>query len=448
LASTARRSPPSVRLDSIKDSLRLDSIKDSLLSLPVTPAAAERTKPPASAIILGLLAALAASGPISTDLYLPSLPRLRVLLGASVSEAQLTLSLFLAGFAVGGLIYGPLSDRFGRRPVMLAGMIIYILGSIACALAPSIEILIIARFIQALGGSAGISLSRAMIRDLYGPLGAARALAVIGAAMALAPMIGPILGGAVEAQFGWRANFVLLIFFGLLCLSGIWFLLAETNHRLNPLATRPRTLVMNYLTLLKQPHFRAYAAMVTCCYGGLFAFISGSSYVLMDVLKLTPAAYGICFSIVVTGYIFGTLISIRLGKRLGIAGMIGLGATAALSGSLVMVFIAWSLHLEGLWGVAAIVFPMMFYTAGVGMMLPNSQAGAIAPFPHMAGTASSLLSFTQMTGAALFGVLLGHLYDGTARPMASALALMGVACFGIWLYRLRHPGPITPSDIS
>lgn len=408
---------------------------------PVSPASTAQTKPPASAIILGLLAALAASGPISTDLYLPSLPRLRVLLDASVSEAQLTLSLFLAGFAVGGLIYGPLSDRFGRRPLMLSGMVVYVLGSLVCAVAPNIEVLIIARFIQALGGSAGISLSRAMIRDLYGPLGAARALAVIGAAMAIAPMVGPILGGAIEAHFGWRANFAVLIFFGLICLSGIWFLLTETNHRLNPLATQPRTLAANYLTLLRQPHFRAYAAMVTCCYGGLFAFISGSSYVLMDVLKLTPAAYGVCFSIVVTGYIFGTLTSIRLGKRLGIAGMIGLGAASALSGSLVMALMAWLLHLDGLWGVAAIVVPMMFYTAGVGMMLPNSQAGAIAPFPHMAGTASSLLSFMQMAGAALFGVLLGHLYDGTSRPMASALALMGAACFGIWLYRLRHPGP-------
>jgi len=417
------------------------------LTLPVSSAAA-REKPPASSIVLGLLAALAASGPISTDLYLPSLPRLRILLAASVSEAQLTLSLFLAGFAVGGLIYGPLSDRFGRRPLMLGGMIIYIFGSIACAMAPNIEVLIVARFIQALGGSAGISLSRAMIRDLYGPLGAARALAIIGAAMAIAPMIGPIMGGAIEAQFGWRANFVVLIFFGLLCLSGIWRLLTESNHRLNPEATRPGTLVTNYLTLLQQPHFRGYAAMVTCCYGGLFAFISGSSYVLMDVLKLAPAAYGICFSIVVTGYIIGTLTSVRLGRRFGIAGMIGLGAASALSGSLTMVALAWSLHLEGLWGVAAIVFPMMFYTAGVGMMLPNSQAGAIAPFPHMAGTASSLLSFTQMTGAALFGVLLGHLYDGTARPMASALALMGAACFGIWLYRLRHPGPATQPSQS
>lgn len=418
------------------------------MTLPVSPVPEVRTKPPASAIILGLLAALAAAGPISTDLYLPSLPRLRVLLDASVSEAQLTLSLFLAGFAVGGLIYGPLSDRFGRRPLMLSGMVVYILGSLACALAPNIEVLIIARFIQALGGSAGISLSRAMIRDLYGPLGAARALAVIGAAMAIAPMVGPILGGAIEAQFGWRANFAVLILFGVLCLSGIWFLLTETNHRLNPLATRPRILVTNYVTLLQQPHFRAYAAMVTCCYGGLFAFISGSSYVLMDVLKLTPAAYGICFSIVVTGYIFGTLTSIRLGKSLGIAGMIGLGAVSALGGSLVMALIAWLLHLDGLWGVVAIVVPMMFYTAGVGMMLPNSQAGAIAPFPHMAGTASSLLSFMQMAGAALFGVLLGHLYDGTSRPMASALALMGAACFGIWLYRLRHPGPATQSSAS
>lgn len=414
------------------------------MTLPVS-SSAGREKPPASPIVLGLLAALAASGPISTDLYLPSLPRLRILLDAAVSEAQLTLSLFLAGFAVGGLIYGPLSDRFGRRPLMLSGMFIYILGSIACALAPNIEVLIAARFIQALGGSAGISLSRAMIRDLYGPLGAARALAIIGAAMAIAPMIGPIIGGAIEAHFGWRANFVVLIFFGLLCLSGIWRLLIETNHRLNPAATHPGTLAANYATLLRQPHFRAYAAMVTCCYGGLFAFISGSSYVLMDILKLTPTAYGICFSVVVTGYIAGTLTSIRLGKRLGIAGMIGLGAASAFGGSLVMVFLAWSFHLEGFWGVVAIVCPMMFYTAGVGMMLPNSQAGAIAPFPHMAGTASSLLSFTQMTGAALFGVLLGHLYDGTARPMASALALMGAACFGIWLYRLRHPGPATQS---
>ncbi|MEZ5648152.1 MAG: multidrug effflux MFS transporter [Alphaproteobacteria bacterium] len=400
-------------------------------------------KPPASGIILALLAALAASGPISTDLYLPSLPRLRLLLGASVAEAQLTLSFFLAGFAIGGLLYGPLSDRFGRRPLMFAGMSVYVLGSLACAFAPTIEFLIAARFIQALGGCAGISLSRAMVRDLYGPLGAAKALAIIGAAMAIAPMIGPVLGGTIEAHFGWRANFGVLIFFGLSCLGGIWYLLAETNRHLNPLATRPTAILANYRALLRQPHFRSYTAMITCCYGGLFAFISGSSYVLMDVIGLSPAAYGFCFSIVVVGYILGTLTSIRFGHRLGIERMIGLGAGISSIGGMIMACTAWITPLYGKLGVAAIVLPMMLYTAGVGMMLPNSQAGAIAPFPHMAGTASSLLGFMQMTGAALFGALLGHFYDGTARPMASALALMGSLCLVIWLHRLRHSPPLT-----
>jgi DHA1 family bicyclomycin/chloramphenicol resistance-like MFS transporter len=378
-----------------------------------------------------LLAALVALGPVSTDLYLPSLPGLARAFGTDVAEVQLTLSVFLVGLAGGQLVYGPLSDRFGRRPVLLAGLIIYTAASVACALAPSMNVLIAGRFLQAIGACAGPVLGRAIVRDVHGREEAARILSYMAAAMALAPAIGPILGGFLEVWFGWQANFVALTVYGAAGLISTFALLPETNSHKDPTATRPMSLLTNYGALLRHRVYLGYALCVAFGYGGIFSFISGSSFVLVDTIGLPPDQYGFCFAAIVVGYMAGTITGGRITRRHGIDRMVTLGGAIALCGGVVLALSGWlgpSLGLaSGPAGAAAIVLPMMVFMAGVGFVMPNSMAGAIGPFPQMAGAASALLGFLQMSFGAVVGIAVGHLHDGTARPMTAAIALAGAA---------------------
>ncbi len=376
-----------------------------------------------SAPVIVLLTVLVALGPISTDLYLPSLPSLMSYFSASEADVQLTLSIFLVGLAASQLIYGPLSDRFGRRPVLLAGLVIYLAASIACMLAPSIGFLIAARFLQALGACVGPVLCRAVVRDVYGREGAARVLSYLAAAMAIAPLLGPILGGYLQAWFGWRANFAALVIYGLGGLVGAATMLPETHHDRNPLATRPSNILETYLMLAGQRRYVGYVLSSAFAYSGIFCFISGSSFVLMGMMKLEPHAYGYCFAAVVAGYIAGATLAGKLARKATIHHMIAAGGAIALVGGLVLVALA----LAGVDTVMAIVAPTTIYLFGVGMVMANSMAGAIGPYPRAAGAASALLGFTQMSTAALVGAAIGHATDGTQMPMVIALALSAIA---------------------
>ena len=386
---------------------------------------------PNSLAVTVLLSALVALGPISTDLYLPSLPGLARGFGVPVSEVQLTLSVFLAGLATAQLIYGPLSDRFGRRPVLVAGLCLYVIATLACMLAPSVPWLVMARFVQATGACVGPVLGRAVVRDVYGREGAARVLSYLSAAMALAPAIGPILGGFLEVSFGWRANFLALAIYGGAGLIATLAILPETNQHADPDAARPRRIVAGYRGFIGH---RAYLGYALCCafsYSGIFAFISGSSFVLVDVVGLAPDAFGFCFAAVVIGYIIGTILAGRLSRRHGIDRLIAVGARIAmLSGALLAGLAIAGAATTGLPGTLAIVLPMLVYMIGVGLVLPNSIAGAIGPFPRAAGAASALLGFIQMTLAAFAGIAVARFHDGSSVPMALGIAIPSLA---IWL---------------
>lgn len=389
---------------------------------------------PQSRAVAVLLTCLVAVGPISTDLYLPSLPSLVGVFHTDVARVQLTLSVFLLGFALSQLVYGPLSDRFGRRPMLVIGMAIYLAATIACTLATSIEELITARFFQALGGCCGPVLGRAVVRDVYGVERAARMLAYMGAAMALAPALGPVIGGYLLTWFGWKSSFYLLAGFGVACLSGVLAWLPETNTHRNPLATDPATLAQNYATIGSHKSFPGYALCVAFGYGVIFVFISGSSFVLVDVLGVAPQNFGYCFATAVAGYVVGTLSSGRLTLKLGINRMIALGTALAAVAGLAMAALA----LAGIYTVAAIMVPIVFCFAGVGLNFPNAVAGAIGPFPKMAGAASALMGFIQMSCAAAIGYGVGHLHDGTPVPMAVAMALVGCAGFAAYWFLVRR----------
>lgn len=388
--------------------------------------------------VFPLIVALVAIGPLSTDLYLPSLPSIARDLGTGVAQAQLTLSAYMTAFALVQLAYGPLSDRFGRKPVALGGIAIYTAATLACALAPTIETLIWARAAQAAGACAGVVLGRAIVRDVYGPEGTARALAAVGSVMAFAPAIGPILGGLIETWFGWRWNFALLLSFALVllvCLTA----LDETNARKNPRATELAPLLRNYRTLLGDRVYLGYALSVSFTYAGLFAFISGSSFVLIDVLGLAPAIYAWFFAFCVLGYFTGTRITVAFNKRLGTDRMIHLGATINILGGGVMLATALSgLAQPGIAGACWLVGPMAVYMVGMGIVMPNGQGGALANYAKMAGAASALMGFGHFAIAALVGVAFGQLHDGGVVALPALVFACALATYASFACLVRR----------
>ncbi len=295
---------------------------------------------PNHAAVTALLTALVALGPMSTDLYLPSLPALTAYFGVGEAAGQLTLSAFLLGLAGGQIIYGPLSDRYGRRPVLLFGIGLYAAASIVCAAASSIEALVIARFCQACGACVGPVLGRAVVRDVYGREGAARIMSYMSAAIALAPAIGPIIGGFVETWFGWRANFVVLLLYGAAALALTFLLLPETNTHRDTGRMSPARIARAYISFFGERAYFGYVFTVAFGYCGIFAFISASSFILVDSAGLSPGLYGFCFAAVVLGYIAGTLISGRLSARLGIDRLIAIGSLVGFAGALLVLILA------------------------------------------------------------------------------------------------------------
>ncbi len=240
-----------------------------------------------------LLALLTSMGPLSTDMYLPSLPDISQSMGTDDARTQLTLSVFLFGFAAGMLIYGPLADRLGRKPVLLSGLILFVLASIGCTFSPTIDVLIAGRFVQALGAAGPVVLARAIVRDLYRGPEAGRMLSHMGAIMGLVPAIAPVLGGVLHEAFGWRIIFAIIAALGLALLVLGAFSLPETLKNANRRASSPRQILRDYRHLLQNRGFRFYVAFACLSFAGLFAFISGSSFVLQDNYGLSPQIYGL-----------------------------------------------------------------------------------------------------------------------------------------------------------
>ncbi len=383
-----------------------------------------------------LLTGLVAFQAISTDLYLASLPTLQRVFATDEARVQLTLSVFLLGSAVMQLAYGPISDRFGRRPVLRFAIALYVAASIACALAPTIEALIIFRLLQAIGSCAGVTLGRAVARDLYAPTVAAQVLAYMASAMALAPIIGPMLGSWMTVALGWQANFLFLAGFGAICLIGVYTLLDETNLRPSPTALDPKRLVANYASLLSDRVFLGYALAVTLAYCGIFSFISGSSFTLINVLGLPTEQFGFCFAAAAAGYSAGALMAGRLIQRFGIERMVVVGTSLSAAFGLIGAALAWA----GIASVVAVVLPFILVMIGIGFTLPAGIAGAIGPYPRMAGAASAMVGFLQLGIAAAVGVGVGNILDDTTRPMMTAIAVVSVAGLAsFWRLVLRVP---------
>lgn len=394
---------------------------------------------PTTAIAV-LITTLVALGPLSTDFYLPALPAITLALGTDVGSTQMTLSVFLAGFGVGQLAYGPLSDRFGRRPVLMVGLVIYVLASIACTLAPAIETLIAARFLQALGACAGPVLGRAIVRDIYGPQDSARILSYMGAAMALAPLLGPVLGGTLTVWFGWRSTFVFLTLFSLIQSVLVWRMLDETNTQRDPGALRPSQILDNFKTLMGDRLYRGVLLCNAFIYAGLFSFISGSPFVFINIFGFSPQTMGLAFGVMVSGYIVGTTISGRLSRRYGAHRLLFVGAVLGALAGVTMLMLA----LAGWEHPVSVMGPMVFFSCSLGLVMPNATAMGLAPYPKMAGAAASLMGFVQMSLSALVGTLVGHSLNGSVLPMVLGIVAGGVCCLLSYLLWVR-PDALAPA---
>lgn len=380
------------------------------------------TDPPAPPLRLALvLTAVVGLGALSIDMFLPSLPAIAREFGTGAGTAQLTVTLFLMALAAAQLVFGPLSDRFGRRRVLLGGLALYAVGGLGCWLAPGIRLLIAARVLQAVGAASGPVVARAIVRDVYAPQRAARILAYMGTAQALTPILAPVVGGLVHDHLGWRAVFLVLAGLGTVFTAAAAAFVRETHLRHDPGALA--NLPANARTLLRDRVYLRYVLLMALMFGGQFAFISGSSFVLVAVLGMAPARYGLAFGAVACGLMAGSFVSARLTLRLGIDRLIRGGTLLGAAAGSAMAGLVWL----GLATPATIVVPMAAFALGLGLTLPNAMAGAIGPFPHMAGLASAVLGFLQLTASALYGIAVGQLYDGTARPMATAIATAGLA---------------------
>lgn len=379
----------------------------------------------AHAPLLLLITAFLMLQPLSTDLYLASLPGLASAFDVPVSKVQLTLSLFVIGFGGAQLIIGPLSDRFGRRPILLGGLALYVAASALCGLSQSIGMLIAARFLQALGCCAAVIIARAIVRDAYDPAHSMRVVAKASTWLSLAPIFGPILGSYLQVTFGWRAAFVALGLFsaGLMALS-TWRL-PETNMHKDPRATELRGLLANYRIVLGAREFWAHALPGALSYGSIFSFISGSSFVLIKVLEVPTAWFGYCFAFGVSGYMSGTILCRRLLHTLGAHRTFRIGSALSLvTGVAFLAAVAagiahWSLMLAA-----------MFLTMGAhGINFPIAQSGAVAPFPQQAGTAAGLMGALYMSVAFAVGTIVGATHNGTLYPLALIACTIGMLIF-------------------
>lgn len=353
-----------------------------------------------------ILVAMTALGPLALNIFMPSMPGLAKDFDVEYGFVQLTLTFYLIGLGIAQLVYGPISDHWGRRPVLLWGLGIYCIGSIACALAPSITWLMLGRGLQAIGGCAGLVLGRAIIRDLYDRDRSAAMIGYVTMAMSLAPMLSPVLGGYLDTLFGWRASFAFCSLAGLAVYAWVIFTLPETLAQ-RGLGEGAAALLRGYGELLRSPAFCGYVLQTAFTSGVFFAFIAGAPFVVVTVMGLPASAYGLWFIVVSIGYLIGNFFTGRFAVRLGVDRMIAYGAITQLVGISALALASWlgPLNLPG------IFLPMAVVAMSNGLTLPNGIAGAISVNPRAAGAAAGLSGALQMLTGAIAAVLVGYGQD-------------------------------------
>jgi DHA1 family bicyclomycin/chloramphenicol resistance-like MFS transporter len=372
-----------------------------------------------------LLGALIGVAPFTMDIYLASMPSMTDALAATPEEVQLTLSVYMYGWGFAQLAAGPLSDRYGRRPALLYGLAVFVAASIACALSRNVYVLIAARLVQALSLAPIAVVPRAVVRDLHSGDKAAHMLSLMGIVLGIAPIAAPIIGSQLHVLFGWQANFVLVALYGVVLWAFVLRSLPETLARRDVDATRPAIIRANYARLLRSRTFCGYMLVAAAAFSGLFAFLAGSAFVFVSVLGESERSFGLMFGAVMLGSITGSTLGSRLVPRLGIERMVRMGTSLMVVAGIALAGLALADASHPL----AIIVPMFVYMVSFMLTMPPATAGALTPFPQIAGSASSLLAFCQFLAASTAALIVGLTFDGTARPMALTIAAASVAAF-------------------
>ncbi len=377
--------------------------------------------------LIALLTALAALGQFASSAYLPSMPAMEVGLGASASAVQLTMTAYLATFAMMQLVYGPISDRFGRRPVMLWGGVLFIVGSLLCMVAPTIEVVILGRAVQAFGACAGVVASRAVTRDLFEGPELTRVNAAIAMAFSLVPAVAPVVGGGLQMLVGWPGSFAAAAIFGLLVLIPVVVYLRETNrstmHRLDF-----GSVWAGYREVAAHPQFRAYALTTSAVMGGLFAFLTGAPSVLVGdgPGQISPIEFGIYPALSIPGFIVSGLIVRKSVARTGDSPLMKRGALFACLGGVLMV----AFTMIPIGTIGEVLIPMIVFVIGMGFVFSVGHAGALRHFKERAGTASALMGVSQIGTAALFSAIVAALAGLGVLSFAIAMTIAGIAAVG------------------
>jgi MFS transporter, DHA1 family, multidrug resistance protein len=390
---------------------------------------------PGSLWFTTLLGALTATTAFATDMSLPALPTLAATYGASPERVQLTLSLFILGYGGGQLVYGPLSDRFGRRPLLLVGLLIYTLAGFACALAPSIEILIAARLVQGLGGCVGPILGRAIVRDHFSGVRAAQMLSYVTIVFALAPLVAPLLGGLLLDAFGWPAIFLTFGGFGIALTAATWLGFAESLATPDPHAVRLSRLFANARRFFSNRRCLRSMLVNSFIFAGLFAFISGSPFVFIEVYRIAPDRFGLYFAMSAAAVMAGAVVNGRLVRHWPPERVLGVGLVLLAAAGVAALILVW----RGWAGPFLLMLPVMVYVFAQGISMPNAVATAMEPLAQMAGMGASLLGAAQMAGGSLSGYVVNAFYDGSPLPMAATIAAMGLGA--LLSYHLVSPMP-------
>ncbi len=371
-----------------------------------------------------ILSALVAFAPTSIDMYLPALPALERYFAADTASVQHTLAAFFVGLAIGQLLYGPVADRYGRKPPLYFGLTLYVMASAACALAPGIGSLIVLRFLQAVSGCAGMVVARAVVRDLYDHQESARVFSVLLMVMGIAPIVAPLAGGYLLTWFGWRSIFWVLALFGVACLLAVRFGLPETFPK--SMARVPLSSALaNYAGLLADRRYLGYALSGGFGQAGMFAYISGSPFVFIDLYGVPAHYYGWLFGLNAAGIIAFTQANRHLLLRYDPDRVLDFGNLAGFLVCLLLLAAAAS----DAFGLIGILVPLFFVVSLRGLTFPNASAGAMAPFPEKAGSASALLGSVQFAIAALASAAVGVFHNGTAVPMAGVITVCGLLAF-------------------
>lgn len=375
--------------------------------------------------LIALLAAATATGPLAMQIFLPALPAVQADFAISAGVVQLTLSLSLLSIALATLAYGPLSDRYGRRPMLLIGLGMFLLGTLVCALAQGIEVLIFGRIVQAAGGAAGMVLARAVVRDLWGHDEAAGVIARLTMVMVVAPMVAPAIGGLLTDLFAWRAVFWFSAFAGVLIAFWAALQLPE-SHAGRGRSEGIGSMLRGFGHLLGSGRFCGYVAHTAFSSMIFFAFISGAPYLMVNVLERPATEYGLWFMAASVGFMAGNFIAIRSSGRWTLQGLMLTGSILSVLG----VGISAGLVLAGHLSPMGLFLPISLTMVGNGLAMPNAQAGALNVFPHRAGTASGFSGFAQMALSACAIQAVGQLHNDTAWPM---LSFMGLGALGALL---------------